>query len=199
MFKWRSKQERAFVKYVRDRVTEGLSKCFDLYDIPNNKIPVYKVEDIEHVKRVMMKFDFFHRRTTFLNYLFARSYTVLRFFSIKQELYIAWLCTPIVDSDRRSVFLPNKNTFDPKTDRVSYNMYEIEDLEKSPIGICYFKIPLGEMTEETIMTIENLFTKMEKERTVKIDVLDLLDENAAKIRNPESFDDVDIETNPIMV
>lgn len=197
--KRRSKQERNFVKYVSDRVMEGLSDSFDIYSIPDGKIPVYKVEDVEHVKRVIMKFYFFHRRPNFLNYLFTRSYTVSKFFNPMKELYIAWLCTPIMDSDRRSGFLPKKNTFDPKADYVNYNLYDFEDPGRTPVGICYFKISLGELSRETIETLENLFSKMEKERTIKIDTLSLIHEDTQWNEEEDRFDNIDVEYNPIMI
>lgn len=166
------KEEKEFVRDIQNKISEYLINDEGVVNFDTTKIPVTKIEDIEQVKRVIMKFTFFRKRPLFINYLFIKRCENTGFFKNRHtSVYLGWLCIPKDEEiEVRSGWLPGSYSFDPGSMPVNYNLYEYENFRKTPIGICYFEFNV-ETGKEKIF-LESILNKMNSPRkTVKIDFM----------------------------
>lgn len=172
----RTKAERNFISSIKTRMRITL-----LQDSYVGDIPVCEVQDVEQVKRVVMKLSFFHRKREFLNYLISKIYVRKPLFRDPvSTMYIAWLCIPKdPDSEMRSGLLPKKSSFNPLKDPVNYNLYDYSNMKSTPLAICYYKMNLSDSYMEHIQKhMIHLFQeKREIPDTIKIDYLDITDDS----------------------
>lgn len=174
-----TKEEKEFVKGIRDKITSYLMNDEGIINFNSIRIPVAKVEDVEQVKRIIMKFSFFHKRPLFINYLFTKTCENSGIFRGRDTtLYLGWLCIPKEDEmEMRSGWLPSSRSFKPGRDPLNYNLYEYEDIHKTPIGICYFVFNV-EAGKEKIF-LDSILDKMKSpDRSVKIDFMKFCDDKA---------------------
>lgn len=167
-----TKEEKDFVKDIQSKISEYLVNDEGVVNFNPTKIPVTKIEDIEQVKRVIMKFQFFHKRPLFINYLFTKTCENTRLFrNSHTSVYLGWLCIPKEeDFEVRSGWLPRSYSFDPGSMPVNYNLYEYENYRKTPMGICYFEFNVETGKEK--MFLESILNKMNSfGNTVKIDFM----------------------------
>ncbi len=167
-----TKEEKRFVRDIQDKIHEYLMNDEGIVDFNSASIPAVKVKDIEQVKRVVMKFSFFHKRPLFINYLFTKTYENPGLFRKKDTtLYLGWLCIPKEEeTEMRSGWLPSSHTFNPGSGPVNYNLYEYEDWNKTPIGIFYFAFDVESGKEKEIL--DSILNKMgSPEKSVKIDFM----------------------------